>query len=75
MNIIKELLSKLYDKVRPDFIFYLSGVDILKTDKLGRLEITLDGCKKKMNLFYLFVNRKEFLYNVLWEVVIQKKSK
>lgn len=58
LNIIKELLSKLYDKVRPDFIFYLSGVDILKTDKLGRLEITLDGCKKRDELVLSFCKQK-----------------
>ena len=34
---IKTLLPKLYDKVKPDFIFYLCGVDVLKTDRLGRL--------------------------------------
>ena len=74
MNIIKEYCLD-YDEVKPDFVFYLSGVDILKTDKLGRLGITLDGCKKRDELVLSFVNRKEFLYNVLWEVVIQKKSK
>ena len=58
LNIIKELLPKLYDKVRPDFIFYLSGVDILKTDKLGRLGITLDGCKKRDELVLSFCKQK-----------------
>ncbi|MAM50425.1 MAG: hypothetical protein CMC12_05295 [Flavobacteriaceae bacterium] len=38
-NIIKIL--------NPDFIFYLSGVDILKTDKLGRLSLSIEGCKKR----------------------------
>ena len=31
----------------PDFIFYLSGVDVLKNDKLGRLSMTIDGCKER----------------------------
>ena len=58
LNIIKKLLPRLYDEVRPDFIFYLSGVDILKTDKLGRLGITLDGCKKRDELVLSFCKQK-----------------
>lgn len=49
-----EYLTKLEDVIpniikilNPDFIFYLSGVDILKTDKLGRLSLSIEGCKKR----------------------------
>jgi len=44
---IEKLLPKLFDMIRPDFIFYLCGVDILATDKLGRLDLSLEGCKKR----------------------------
>lgn len=47
---LKELtntLPKLLDEVQPDFIFYLSGVDILETDKLGKLSCTREGCKER----------------------------
>jgi acetoin utilization deacetylase AcuC-like enzyme len=40
-------LKNLLDKVEPDFIFYQSGVDILATDKLGRLSISREGCKQR----------------------------
>jgi len=40
-------LEPLLDEVQPDFIFYLSGVDVLETDKLGRLSLTLQGCKTR----------------------------
>ncbi len=40
-------LSALKDKVKPDFVFYLSGVDILATDKLGKLGCTLKGCYER----------------------------
>src|SRR5690606_6854205 len=33
-------LKQLLDKVQPEFIFFQSGVDILATDKLGRLSIS-----------------------------------
>lgn len=40
-------LPGLIQQVKPDLIFYLSGVDILASDKLGRLAITKTGCKKR----------------------------
>jgi acetoin utilization deacetylase AcuC-like enzyme len=40
-------LKMLLEKVHPDFIFFQSGVDILATDKLGKLSITPDGCKRR----------------------------
>ena len=45
LNILNEELNIIFDKIKPEFIFYLSGVDILNTDKLGRLSMTLEGCK------------------------------
>lgn len=47
---IQLLLPNLIDKVKPDFIFYLCGVDILGTDKLGRLDLSLEGCKNRDRL-------------------------
>ncbi len=47
LEILKNTLPKLIKKVQPDFIFYLSGVDILKGDKLGRLSCTIEGCKAR----------------------------
>jgi acetoin utilization deacetylase AcuC-like enzyme len=32
---------------QPDFIFYLCGVDILATDKFGKLNVTTEGCKQR----------------------------
>ena len=31
----------------PDFIFYLSGVDIIENDKLGRLSVSIKGCMER----------------------------
>lgn len=42
-----ESLSKLMDDVQPDFLFFQSGVDVLKEDKLGRLALSLEGCKER----------------------------
>lgn len=47
LTILKKTLPLLIKKVKPNFIFYLSGVDVIKTDKLGRLSLTLEGCKNR----------------------------
>lgn len=47
LSILEERLPKLLEAVEPDFIFYLSGVDVLATDKLGRLSLSMDGCKAR----------------------------
>ena len=44
---LKSVLPELIEKTKPDFIFYLSGVDILETDKLGRLSCSISGCKER----------------------------
>ena len=47
LKALQDTLPRLIDQVQPDFIFYLSGVDVLATDKLGRLSLSMDGCKKR----------------------------
>ena len=47
LNILKKTLPQLIDTVQPDFIFYLSGVDVIDSDKLGTLSLTLNGAKKR----------------------------
>lgn len=47
LNSLKETLPKLIEVQQPDFIYYLCGVDILESDKLGRLSCSIDGCKER----------------------------
>lgn len=47
LSILKKTLPELLEQVQPDFIFYLCGVDVLESDKLGTLSLTLDGCKER----------------------------
>ena len=44
---IKHDVPRLIDSFEPDFIFYLSGVDISENDKLGRLSVSIRGCKER----------------------------
>ncbi len=47
LEILEKNLIPLFSAVKPDFVFYQAGVDILSTDKLGKLNISADGCKQR----------------------------
>jgi len=44
---LQEVLPGLLDRVLPDIVFFLSGVDVLESDKLGRLALSIQGCKER----------------------------
>lgn len=44
---LEKTLPALIDKLEPGFIFFQSGVDVLATDKLGRLALSQEGCKTR----------------------------
>lgn len=47
LNILFETLPQLISLQKPDFLFYISGVDILETDKLGKLSVSKEGCFRR----------------------------
>ena len=47
LNTLKATLPRLIDEHQPDFIYYLCGVDVIASDKLGKLGMTLEGCKER----------------------------
>lgn len=47
LSILYDALPNLIATVNPDFAFYLSGVDILSTDKFGKLKVSIDACKQR----------------------------
>jgi acetoin utilization deacetylase AcuC-like enzyme len=47
LDLLDNHLKNILDKSLPDFIIYQSGVDVLATDKLGRLGLTIGGCKER----------------------------
>ena len=51
---LKENLDFLMEELSPDIIFYISGVDILDTDKLGRLAVKREDCKKRDEMVFEF---------------------
>ncbi|MCI4669956.1 MAG: histone deacetylase [Bacteroidia bacterium] len=47
LKILDDQLLRLINSVKPDIIFYQSGVDVLETDRLGKLSLSREGCKKR----------------------------
>jgi acetoin utilization deacetylase AcuC-like enzyme len=47
LSILKKTLPKLINQEKPDFIYYLCGVDVIETDKLGKLSLSIEGCKER----------------------------
>jgi acetoin utilization deacetylase AcuC-like enzyme len=47
LEILKRELPLVLESFDPDFIFYQCGVDILETDKLGKLKVTQNGIRSR----------------------------
>ncbi|WP_316843623.1 histone deacetylase [Pedobacter psychrodurus] len=47
LSLLNINLKKAFERAKPDFVFYLSGVDVLSTDKLGKLALSKAGCKER----------------------------
>lgn len=43
LSLLKYHLPKVLDEFKPDFIFYIAGVDVLVDDRLGRINLTMNG--------------------------------
>jgi acetoin utilization deacetylase AcuC-like enzyme len=52
LSLLSTHLRRILIEQKPDFAFYLSGVDILETDKFGKLKITPEGCKRRDEIVF-----------------------
>jgi acetoin utilization deacetylase AcuC-like enzyme len=52
LKILDQTLPSILDKIQPDFAFYLSGVDILDSDKFGKLKVSMDGCAQRDKIVF-----------------------
>ena len=52
LELLNSHLDALFDRLRPEFVFFQSGVDVLATDKLGRLGLSLSGCRERDALVF-----------------------
>lgn len=44
---LEATLPGLLKQHQPDMVFYLAGVDVLETDRLGRLSLSVQACKQR----------------------------
>ncbi len=47
LKTLEATLPRLIKEHQPDLIFYLSGVDVLESDRLGRLSLSVQACKER----------------------------
>ncbi|GAB2542201.1 histone deacetylase family protein [Spirosoma aerophilum] len=47
LNTLYDILPGLIKQEQPDFLFYVSGVDILASDRLGKLAVSREGCRQR----------------------------
>ncbi|MFN3795687.1 MAG: histone deacetylase [Chitinophagaceae bacterium] len=59
LNLLEQNLKQLFTQVKPDFVFYLSGVDILATDKFGKLKISMEGCKQRDAMVFEYCKKQK----------------
>ena len=59
LALLMQHLNEVTQGFHPDFIFYQAGVDVLATDKLGRLGLTKAGCKKRDQYVLEFAHREQ----------------
>ncbi len=56
---LEQGLENISQQFTPDFVFYQCGVDVLETDKLGRLSLTQKGCKQRDEVILKFAKQQK----------------
>ncbi|MCC5922946.1 MAG: histone deacetylase [Crocinitomicaceae bacterium] len=59
LYLLEKNLDAVLRQFQPDFIFYQSGVDIIETDKLGRLSVSIDGCRKRDEIVFWLAKQNQ----------------
>lgn len=52
LSLLRKNLLEIITGFKPDFAFYLSGVDVLATDKFGKLKVSPDGCRERDEIVF-----------------------
>ena len=52
LHILQQTLPGLIEKVKPDFVCFVSGVDVLATDKFGKLRLTIADCQHRDEIVF-----------------------
>jgi acetoin utilization deacetylase AcuC-like enzyme len=57
LETLQNALRVIQKNFAPDFVFYLSGVDVLATDKLGKLGLSMQGCKNRDAMVFEWIKK------------------
>lgn len=57
LAVLQNTLPKLIERVKPDIVFYLSGVDVIESDRLGRLSLSISGCRNRDKIVFSLLNK------------------
>lgn len=57
LETLHNALRVIQKNFAPDFVFYLSGVDVLATDKLGKLGLSMQGCKNRDIMVFEWIKK------------------
>ncbi len=57
LHILQQTLPKLIEQIKPDFICFVAGVDVLATDKYGKMKLSTENCKQRDEI--VFTNCKQ----------------
>lgn len=63
LPILSKKLDELYEQSQPEFVFFQAGADVLETDKLGRLKLSMEDCRKRDYLVFQFCKK--------WQLPVQ----
>lgn len=59
LKALQHALYNIFESFTPDLVFYLAGIDPLKTDHFGRLSLTIKGLEERERLVIESVTQKE----------------
>lgn len=57
LELLRVNLDRVLSHFEPEFVFYLCGADVLETDKLGRLNLTVNGCKERDKVVFSYIKQ------------------
>ncbi|MGN7820372.1 histone deacetylase family protein [Chitinophaga sp. 22536] len=57
LQLLEDALPRLIDQVKPDIVCYLSGVDVLETDRFGKLKVSTAGCQQRDEIVFSLLYR------------------
>ncbi len=52
LQLLEQHLPAILAQHQPEFVFYQAGVDVLATDKLGKMALTVEGCGERDRIVF-----------------------